>query len=87
MGKNWQWSFSLGKQRRLEAEALAHKAGTTVSQPPLHSHDGTMQSQFEKGWHSVTPVEIQRAIMPPPPSIGDALRQNKRLRDLLRITE
>ncbi|MCB5226159.1 hypothetical protein JAO78_004955 [Alishewanella sp. 16-MA] len=85
MGRNWDWSFNHGKQRRLEAEILAQKAGTTVSQPPLHSHDGTMQSQFEKGWHSVTPVEIQHAIMPPTPSIGEALRQNKRLRDLLRI--
>jgi len=84
MGKNWDWSYNHGKQRRLEAEILAQKAGTSVSAPPLHSKDGTMQSQFEKGWHSVTPVEIQRAIIPPP-NIGEALRQNKRLRDLLRI--
>lgn len=85
MGQNWEWSFKHGKQRRLEAEVLAQKSGTTVSQPPLHSHDGTMQSQFEKGWHSVTPVEIQRAINPPPANLGDVLRQNTRLRDLLRI--
>ncbi|EHR39616.1 MAG: hypothetical protein PHE38_10930 [Alishewanella agri] len=84
MGRNWDWSFKHGIERRLEAEILAHKAGTKISAPPLHSHDATMQSQFERGWHSVTPVEIQRAINPPP-SIGEALRQNQRLRDILGI--
>lgn len=85
MGANWDWSYKRGKERRLEAEALAHKAGTAVSAPPLHSKDVTMQSQFEKGWFSVTPAEIQRAVTPPPQSIGAALRQNVRLRDLLGI--
>lgn len=84
MGANWEWSHKQGKQRRLEAELLAHKAGTKCSPPPLHSKDGTMQVLFEQGWHSVTPAEIQRAINPHP-NIGHALRQNKRLRDLLRI--
>ena len=28
---------------------------------PLHSRDGTMQSQFAKGWRSVTPSEIYDA--------------------------
>ena len=84
MGRNWDWSFNQGKQRRLEAEVLAHKASTSCSQPPLHSKDATMQARFIEGWNSVTPVEIQRAINPPQ-NIGQALRENKRLRDLLRI--
>ncbi|WP_037054504.1 hypothetical protein [Rheinheimera baltica] len=85
MGANWDWSAKQGKQRRLEAEVLAHKAGTKCSPPPLHSYDGTMQVLFEQGWHSVTPAEIHRAINPPPPNIGDALRHNHKLRELLRI--
>lgn len=84
MGANWDWSFNQGKQRRLEAEVLADKAGTQCSPPPLHSEDPTMQHRFIDGWHSVTAVDIQRAINPPQ-NIGQALRDNKRLRDLLRI--
>ncbi|WP_166838689.1 hypothetical protein [Rheinheimera pleomorphica] len=84
MGRNWDWSFNQGKQRRLEAEVLADKAGTQCSPPPLHSHDATMQHRFIEGWNSVSAVDIQRAINPPP-NIGQALRDNKRLRDLLRI--
>ncbi|MEE2025046.1 hypothetical protein [Alkalimonas mucilaginosa] len=84
MGRNWDWSFAKGKERRLQAEQACHTSGQPVPPPPLHSHDGTMQSMFENGWHSVTPVEIQRAISPPP-RIGEALRNNQRLRDLLRI--
>lgn len=85
MGRNWDWSFDQGKQRRLEAEVLANKASTSCSPPPLHSKDATMQERFLAGWNSVTPVDIQRAINPPL-NIGQALRENKRLRDLLRIT-
>ena len=84
MGRNWDWSFNQGKQRRLEAEVLADKAGTQCSQPPLHSKDATMQARFIEGWNSVTQVDIHQAINPPL-NIGQALRENKRLRDLLRI--
>lgn len=84
MGANWEWSAKQGKQRRLEAEVLADKAGTHCSPPPLHSRDATMQARFVEGWNSVTAVEIHRAINPPQ-NIGQALRDNKRLRDLLRI--
>ena len=87
MGANWDWSFNQGKQRRIEAEVLADKAGTACSQPPLHSGDATMQQRFIQGWHSVTAVDIQRAITPPPPNIGDALRHNHKLRELLRINQ
>jgi hypothetical protein len=41
---------------------------------------------FSKGWHSPTPVEIHRFINPPQ-SIGEQLRANKRLRDLLQLGE
>lgn len=85
MGANWDWSHKQGKQRRLEAEVLADKAGTKCSPPPLHSHDRTMQALFEQGWNSVSALEIHQAINPPPANIGDVLRKNKRLRDLLRI--
>lgn len=85
MAASWDWSFKQGKQRRLEAEVLAHKAGTKCSPPPLHSHNATWQVIFEQGWNSVAAIEIHHAIHPPPANIGDALRQNQRLRDLLRI--
>jgi hypothetical protein len=85
MGRNWDWSFDCGREKRLQAEHAAGQGGAPVpGKPPLHSHDSTMQSFFEKGWASPTPVEIQRYINPPPP-IGLQLKANHRLRDLLGI--
>ena len=82
MGRNWEWSFDSGRAKRLEAELVAAHGGSSVpGKPPLHSHDSTMQSFFEKGWASPTPVQIQRYINPPPP-IGLQLKTNHRLRDL-----
>jgi hypothetical protein len=85
MGRNWDWSFDCGREKRMQAEhAAAHGGSPVPGKPPLHSHDSTMQSFFEKGWASPTPVEIQRYINPPPP-IGLQLKANHRLRDLLGI--
>lgn len=63
MGKNWDWSYQKGKQKRLEAERNARCNGQVMPRkPPLHSHDATMQSYFNRGWRSVTPLAIQRYI-------------------------
>lgn len=83
MGRNWQWSYQQGRQARLDAELAAHQSQQPcVASPGLHSHDGTMQSKFEQGWASVTPVEIQRYLKPSP-SVGELLRSNTRLRTAL----
>ncbi len=83
MGRNWEWSFARGRQMRLDAERTAAEGGAPVpSVPPLHSGDGTMQSQFSKGWYSPTPVEIQRHIHPPQP-LGLMLQPSQRMRDIL----
>lgn len=60
MGKNWQWSYQQGRVKRLNAEVKAANDGVAfdVRKVPLHSHCGTMQSHFSKGWHSVTLGEI-----------------------------
>ena len=65
MGRNWQWSFDHGYAKRLEREREAAEQGIAECDVdrtvPLHSRDGTMQSQFAKGWRSVTPSEIYDA--------------------------
>lgn len=65
MGRNWQWSFERGRELRLMREREAAEQGIAENAVdrtiPLHSHDGTMQSQFAKGWHSVTAAEIYDA--------------------------
>ncbi|CCN69766.1 hypothetical protein [Vibrio nigripulchritudo] len=54
MGRNWAWSRQRGVESRLKAEECAAFHGEPLpSRPPLHSHDATMQSYFEKGWRSV----------------------------------
>tara|TARA_Y100000034_G_C6780701_1_gene348937 strand:- start:250 stop:510 length:261 start_codon:yes stop_codon:yes gene_type:complete len=60
MGKNWQWSYQQGRIKRLKAEVEATMNGCVLNAHvvPLHSHCGTMQSHFAKGWHSVTQSEI-----------------------------
>lgn len=62
MGRNWEWSFERGRKERLELELKAAEQGIAECdvdrRVPLHSHDGTMQSQFKKGWRSVTQSEI-----------------------------
>lgn len=64
MGKNWQWSYEHGRKKRLYAELTAYKTSQPLdsSNIPLHSHDGTYQSQFNKGWQSINSVEISMYI-------------------------
>ncbi|MGU5581401.1 hypothetical protein [Aeromonas hydrophila] len=65
MGRNWQWSFDHGRSKRLDLERAMAEQGVAECDidrtVPLHSRDGTMQSQFAKGWCSVTPAEIYAA--------------------------
>ncbi|MGU5635182.1 hypothetical protein ACV1DV_06475 [Aeromonas veronii] len=65
MGRNWEWSFNHGREQRLKREREAAEQGIAECDVdrsvPLHSRDGTMQSQFKKGWCSVTPSEIYDA--------------------------
>lgn len=65
MGRNWQWSFDHGREQRLKLEREAAEQGIAECDVnravPFHSHDGTMQSQFAKGWHSVTAAEVYEA--------------------------
>ncbi|RZF83725.1 hypothetical protein EXT46_05375 [Pseudoalteromonas sp. CO325X] len=61
MADNWQWSYDKGRTTRIENE-LAARMNQHPFNPddiPLHSHDGTMQSQFSKGWQSVSEVDIR----------------------------
>lgn len=87
MPSNWDWSYQQGRLARLEAEKTAATGQQPISAVvPLHSLDATMQVMFSNGWHSPTPVEIHRFINPPQ-SIGEQLRANKRLRDILQLGE
>ena len=62
MGRNWMWSFACGVAKRKALEMAAAEQGIAECDidraVPFHSHDGTMQSQFAKGWRSVTPAEV-----------------------------
>ncbi len=64
MGRNADWSFDKGQAKRIKAEvdAAMHNMPFNPNEIPLHSHDGTLQSFFTKGWHSVSPVEIAKAV-------------------------
>ncbi|WP_304635520.1 hypothetical protein [Pseudoalteromonas sp.] len=61
MGKNWDWSYQKGREKRLqlEVDARMHNLPFNPKNIPLHSHDGTMQSHFNKGWRSVSAVDIE----------------------------
>lgn len=67
MGANWQWSFAKGRADRLAAELRHYHTGQPAGEPGLHSHDGTMQSQYHRGWSSPSPVEIYQHIHHPNP--------------------
>ncbi|EOG1474707.1 hypothetical protein ACK3GY_002104 [Vibrio parahaemolyticus] len=57
--KNIEYAQRRGKQKRLDAEQIAHSGGEFVpSSPPLFSHDATLQSYFNKGWNGVTACDI-----------------------------
>ncbi|MBV7262580.1 hypothetical protein KCG43_11290 [Photobacterium sp. WH24] len=53
--KRWKSIFMEGRATRIKAEL----AQAMPSQLPLFSHDATYQSLFEKGWRSVTPVDVE----------------------------
>ena len=59
MGRNWDWSKQRGREKRLEAERKALQEGVPVpAVPPLHSHEATMQSMFNRGWNGVSQCDI-----------------------------
>ncbi len=58
MGRNWDWSYQRGREKRLEAEEQAQHNVAVPSSPPLHSHDATLQSYFNRGWKSITSADI-----------------------------
>jgi len=64
MGKNWDWSFKKGREKRLKLEVDSRMRGLQFDplHIPLHSHDGTMQSYFTKGWRSVNQVDIEMRV-------------------------
>lgn len=58
--KNADFAQQKGREKRLELEAQAWKKGMPApSKPLLFSHDATLQSYFNKGWHSVTPCDVR----------------------------
>lgn len=60
MGSNARFSYKKGKQARLAAELAAHQQQSCApSVPPFFSHDATLQSQFAKGWLSITACDIR----------------------------
>lgn len=59
MGANWQYALKRGREKRLDAELEASRCGKLASSsPPLFSHDATIQSYFNRGWHSVDHVDV-----------------------------
>ncbi|HBC3857198.1 TPA: hypothetical protein KD866_002578 [Vibrio parahaemolyticus] len=60
--KNSEYAFRRGKQKRLDAEKESHEQTGLSSlvpvEPPLFSHDATLQCYFNRGWNSVTPCDI-----------------------------
>lgn len=64
MGKNWEWSLKKGKEQRikLEVDARMHGLPFNPNNIPLHSHCGTMQSHFNKGWLSVSAIDIELRV-------------------------
>ncbi|CAM4175404.1 hypothetical protein [Pseudoalteromonas byunsanensis] len=64
MGRNWDWSREQGRIKRLEAEVQArvNNKPFDANNVPLHSHDGTYQSMFNKGWHSVLEIDIRLRV-------------------------
>lgn len=59
MGRNWDWSYQRGREKRLAAEKQMHRSNVPLPvTPPLHSHDATLQAYFNRGWQSVTTADI-----------------------------
>ncbi|MBE0378489.1 hypothetical protein [Pseudoalteromonas prydzensis] len=64
MGSNWEWSYRKGRDERMkqEVDARMHNMPFDPRKIPLHSHCGTMQSHFNKGWQSVRSIDIQLRV-------------------------
>ncbi|PMG63009.1 MULTISPECIES: hypothetical protein [Vibrio] len=63
MGRNWDFAKQRGRKQRLDAELNAFENGIEVPlNPPLFSHDATMQSYFSKAWSRVSQNEIDRHL-------------------------
>jgi len=64
MGKSWDWSYQKGREKRMELEvdARMHSMPFDPREIPMHSHYGTMQSHFNKGWQSVRAIDIQLRV-------------------------
>lgn len=63
MGRNWDFAKQRGRTQRLDAELKAVQTGVEVPlNPPLFSHDATMQSYFSKAWSRVSQNEIDRHL-------------------------
>ena len=61
---NWRWSYHQGREERIAQETAALMNGHPFNPNtiPLHSHDGTMQSYFAKGWRSINSPVVQRRV-------------------------
>lgn len=63
MGRNWDFAKQRGREQRLDAELNAFENDIEVPlNPPLFSHDATMQSYFSKAWSRVSQNEIDRHL-------------------------
>ncbi len=60
MGKNWNWSYQVGRERRIRAEINKIEGRCSSIEPGLHSHDATMQSFYVKGWASISMADVFR---------------------------
>ncbi|EKO3919736.1 hypothetical protein GCS60_000589 [Vibrio metschnikovii] len=68
MGRNWDFAKEQGRKQRLDAALLQHQGNAFENgievplNPPLFSHDATMQSYFSKAWSRVSQNEIDRHL-------------------------
>ena len=57
MGKNWDWSYQKGRDKRMELEVDAR-----MHNMPFDPRKIPMQSHFNKGWQSVRAIDIQLRV-------------------------
>ncbi|EOW9250927.1 TPA: hypothetical protein AB5D21_003776 [Vibrio cholerae] len=83
--KNADFAQQKGREKRLELEAQAWKKGMPApSKPLLFSHDATLQSYFNKGWHSVTPCDVRLHLGIAKTDVGtDLIGKIRRFRECL----
>lgn len=51
--------YADGRAKRLDRELARQGGDTSPLKVPLYSHHATRQSFFNKGWHSVTEIDIR----------------------------